>query len=79
MASRKPAPERVLSHAAACAAVDAWNAAHPIGTPVVVTLDDGSEIETTTRSRAGLIADRIPVVAVAGKYGNFVLSRVRAK
>ena len=58
--------------------VDEWNAAHPVGTPVAVTQDDGSVVETTTRSEAWCLGHGEPVVKYAGRTGCYLLSRVRA-
>lgn len=68
----------VLSHRQATAAVDEWNAAHPVGTPIAVTQDDGSVVETTTRSEAWCLGHGEPVVKYAGRAGCYLLSRVRA-
>lgn len=55
--------------------LDAWNVAHPIGTAVEVTRDDGSLFESKTRSAAWLIGS-VPVVQVEGISGCYALSRV---
>lgn len=57
--------------------VKAWNVAHPVGTRVVVTKDDGSKLKTTTRHPASLIAGYIPVVWVYEITGCYRLDRVR--
>ncbi len=54
-----------------------WNAAHPVGTPVVVTRDDGSKLETVTRSVAWRICDHASVMVV-GISGGYLLDRVQA-
>lgn len=53
-----------------------WNARHPIGTPVVLTLDNGGKLETVTRSEVWCLGDGTPVVSVEGKTGGWLLSRV---
>lgn len=50
---------------------------HPIGTPVVVTRDNGSEWETTTRSEPWFVGDGTPVIKLVGKSGGYALERVR--
>lgn len=47
-----------------------------VGTHVTLTLDDGSSIETRTRSAAWCLGDWTPVVLVEGKTGGWSLSRV---
>jgi hypothetical protein len=56
--------------------VDAWNEHHPIGVDVIVTKDDGEEIQTKTRSSAWLIGS-IPVIQIEGIAGCYALERVR--
>lgn len=58
-------------------AAEAWNAAHPIGISVTLTLDDGRTIVTTTRSEAWLLAHGQAVIAVEGKAGGWDLKRIR--
>lgn len=53
-----------------------WNAAHPIGTEVWVTLDDKSKLRTRTRSVAWRICDHASVM-VEGISGGYLLERVR--
>jgi hypothetical protein len=60
-----------------CAAVKAWNDRHVIGEAVRVRLDDGREVETTTRSRATVLGGRA-VVWLAGFSGCHLLDRVTA-
>jgi hypothetical protein len=57
-------------------AVEVWNACCPAGTPVVVTLDDGSTEQTATRSRAWRLGNGTPVVSVEGRAGGYLLWRV---
>ena len=53
-----------------------WNKAHPIGTPVLLLLDNGSMMETTLQSEAWQLGDGTPVVLVDGKSGGWKLSRI---
>jgi hypothetical protein len=67
------------SIASAQAAVDAWNSAHPIGTPVmryrlVEPLREGTA--TVTRSLAYVADAGYPVVFVAGVLGYVTLDSV---
>jgi len=65
-------------HAAAERDAEAWNAAHPVGTEVDVTRDDGLVLRTRTRSIAWRICDHASVM-VDGISGGYLLSRVRAR
>lgn len=56
-----------------------WNADHPIGTAVYLTRDDGSILDTTTRTPAWAISSGDAVVSVVGISGGYLLSRVRAR
>jgi hypothetical protein len=58
--------------------VDLFNRAAPIGTAVVVTKDDGSEVPTKTTS-AAWIPDgaRYGVVMLEAISGCYIISRVR--
>jgi hypothetical protein len=58
--------------------VNAWNAAHKVGTPVILSKDDGSQVTTVTRHPASLIAGYIPVVWLDGVSGCYRLDRVKA-
>ena len=55
---------------------DAWNAAHPPRVPVIVTLDNGAQVATFTRSIAWRICDHASVL-VDGISGGYLLSRCR--
>lgn len=57
--------------------VELWNQAHPPGTPVVVTRDNGTEVQTRTRSQAELLGGHTPVVWLLGLTGCHALERVR--
>lgn len=73
------------SVAAATRQVEEWNAKHPAGTPVTVTLDDRSQAVTRTRSAAWMLgadgnnAGRTPVVLVEGRAEALLLSRCRPR
>ncbi|HNP80165.1 MAG TPA: hypothetical protein PKN47_01780 [Nitrospira sp.] len=49
----------------------------PVGTAVVVTLDDGSQLHTTTCSEPWQLGHGEWVVKVAGIGGGYALKRVR--
>jgi len=57
---------------------DAWGQV-PIGTPVIVEKDDGTEIETTTRSEAQMLSGHTAVIWLTGVSGCYALERVRKK
>lgn len=61
---------------AAAAEAQAWNDLHPVGTEVIVTRDDGSELRTRTRSVAWNICGHASVL-VEGISGGYLLARVR--
>ena len=56
--------------------VDTWNEHPPIGIDVIITKDDGEEIQTKTHSSAWLIGS-IPVIQIEGIAGCYALGRVR--
>jgi hypothetical protein len=56
--------------------VAAFNRSCPVGTHVAVVRDDGSVLETKTRSEAWLVGDGTPVVMVEGISGGYLLERV---
>ncbi|MGW3196241.1 hypothetical protein ACWDBD_16975 [Streptomyces sp. NPDC001118] len=65
------------------AAVDAWNRAHPIGTPVIAYPGfrpeagrDATRIVTTTRSKATVLGGHTAVVWVHGHSACIALSHV---
>ncbi len=49
----------------------------PIGTAVIVTKDDGTEVATTTRSHGQMLGGHTPVIWVDGIAGCYLLERVR--
>jgi hypothetical protein len=53
---------------------EAWT--HPVGTPVVVTKDDGSEVRTKTRSAPWMLCGTA-VILLEGISGGYALCRVR--
>jgi len=59
--------------------IDDWNGRYPEGTKVRVTLDDGRQMSTTTRSAAWLLGGHTAVVMVEGISGCYLLQRVRAE
>lgn len=68
---KRPTPQTLQAQ------VDAWNLAHTIGTPVVVTRDNKSEVLTATRSAAWVLSGHTAVVMVNGISGGYLLERVR--
>ena len=58
------------------AKADRWNAAHPPGTPVVLTDNLGREHATRTRSIAWVVCDHVSVI-VDGRTGGYLLDRIR--
>jgi len=60
------------------ALVEAWNSTHEeSGCAVRVRKDDGSEVETKTRSAAWLLGGHTAVILLEGISGAFMLNRVR--
>jgi len=62
---------------AANKAAAAWNAAHPLGTAVILTDDFGQEHLAHTRSEAWVVSGDTAVVAVEGRAGGYLLDRIR--
>lgn len=54
-----------------------WNEMNPVGSPCVLTEDDGSQTETHTRSIAWELGHGQAVVKVDGKSGGWMLERIR--
>lgn len=69
----RPALRQLSEQAIALKAADRWP--HPIGTPVTFRRDDGSELETFTRSSADIIGQSW-VIWLEGVRGCVLLSRV---
>lgn len=67
--------QRTQDHAKA---VFDWNQQFPEGTPVKVRKDDGSILETKTRSAAWLMGGHSAMVMVDGISGGYMLERVTA-
>lgn len=65
------------SHARVDADVKFWNEEHAIGTPVIVTRDNGEELRTKTRSAAWVLSGHSAVIMVDGISGCYALERVR--
>ena len=59
------------------ALVEEWNKLNPsIGTKVFVKRDDGTTLETTTRSAAWLMGGHSAMIMVEGIAGGYSLDRV---
>jgi hypothetical protein len=58
------------------AVLNAWP--HPSGTPVIVTLGDGTRWKTRTRSEAWTLPNGRRVVLIEGRSGGYSLERVCA-
>lgn len=56
---------------------DDWNAAHPVGTPVVLRTDTRGDIPTKTRSAAEVLSGHSAVVWLDGVSGCYALDRVK--
>ena len=63
--------------------VEEWNIMHSVGTDVIVTKDDGTEIKTKTRSAAYMLGasgdypGHTAVIQLEGISGCYALDRVR--
>lgn len=70
---------RRAQQAARQKAVDSWNAANPIGTPVMIKLDGYDDpMATVTRSEAQILSGHSAVIWLEGISGCYLLDRVRA-
>jgi hypothetical protein len=56
--------------------IDDWNKLHKVGEAVKLTKDDGSVVETETRSGAFLSSDGMGVIFLNGISGYYLLDRV---
>lgn len=56
--------------------VDRWNKLHLVGAEVTVTKDDGSKLDTVTRSEAWVLGGHTAVIMVVGISGGYALTRV---
>lgn len=57
---------------------DAWNRAHPVGTPVSLRKDNDQTVSTKTRSEAYVSDAGYPVIFLEGVTGYYLLNRVTA-
>lgn len=55
-----------------------WNEKYPVGTPVIVTKDDKTEVRTVTTHEATMLGGHTAVVWLNGISGCYALERVRA-
>ena len=69
---KRPSPQREQGK------VDAWNAVHPVGTRVLVRLDDGSNVQTETTAPASLLGGHTAVAWLKDIHGAFLLDRCTA-
>lgn len=60
-------------------ACDDWNRRHPVGDECTVTLDNGAQRDTTTRSDAYVSNSGHAVIHLTGISGYYLLERVGAK
>lgn len=60
-------------------AVDGFNRRYPIGTEGLLKKDDGSLLETKTRSKAEVLSGHSAVIWVEGVSGCYLLSRFTPK
>jgi len=56
---------------------DEWNARYPIGTEVLLVDDYGDTTRTETRGTAYVLGEHTAVIAVEGRKGCYMLSRIR--
>jgi hypothetical protein len=54
-----------------------WRASYPVGSRVIVTLPDGSELRTRTRGDAQVVGGREIVIWLDGVAGCYPLDQVR--
>ncbi len=59
--------------------VDEWNLENTVGQAVYLTRDDGSVIETKTRSKAFVADSLAPVIFIEGIRGYYLLTRIERK
>lgn len=57
--------------------IEEWNEIYKPGSPCVLTLDDGTQVQTATRSIAWRLGSGSVVVMVDGKSGGWNIDRVR--
>ena len=58
--------------------VEDWNTHCPVGTRILVRMDDGSPLKSSTRSEAWIKAGSTPLIQVVGITGSLLLERVTA-
>jgi hypothetical protein len=68
--TRQPSPAAL---ALQCAQ---WNERHTIGTPVTVRKDDGTFVDTVTKSEAQVLSGHSAVIWLEGVRGCYLLERV---
>ena len=71
-----PAAPRAAPPPSSRRAVPSWP--HPVGVEVLVTLDDGRELDTRTRSQPFFAGDEA-LIKLEGLAGAYPLNRVRAR
>lgn len=76
-AASSAAVSKGLARARARRQCDEWNAAHPVGTAVVLTKDGGEVVNTKTRSEAYICDAGYAVLFLEGVTGYYLLDRVR--
>lgn len=54
-----------------------WNAKHPVGTRVVVRMDNGEKRDTVTTSVAQMLSGHAAVIWLEAISGCYLLSRVK--
>lgn len=57
--------------------VENWNLKFPVGSRVIVTKDDKSQLETYTTSEAYVLSGHTPVIHLSGVSGCYLLDRVK--
>lgn len=67
---RRPNPEKLQAQCAA------FNGKYPVGQPVFLKRDNGSVVETTTRSAAQVLSGHSAVIWLDGISGCYLLDRV---
>ena len=57
--------------------LDDWNATFPVGSPCVVREDDGSHVDTATRSHAWNLGDGTTVILISRFTGGYSMDRIK--
>jgi hypothetical protein len=68
-----------MMHEKERAIMQAWNAAHPIGTPVTVMDNNGEPFDTVTRSEAWMLSTGKVAIKVKGVAGGYALEKVTVR